>query len=145
MLSNTAAQIAPPELWNARIDAVDKGGMAAIVAAVLARWFTAPFLAAGGAALAAMRAMLDACPAQGYTAACAAVRDMDQRAAVARITAPTLVIAGTHDLATSPAEGRFLADAIPGARYAELSAAHLSNVEQPERLTELVLRFLAGE
>ena len=145
MLSNTAAQIAPPELWNARIDAVGKGGMAAIVDAVLARWFTAPFVAAGGAALAAMRAMLLACPAQGYMAACAAVRDMDQRAAVARITAPTLVIAGTEDLATPPAAGRFLADAIPGARYVELPAAHIANVEQPRALHRLVLRFLAGE
>jgi 3-oxoadipate enol-lactonase len=77
VLSNTAAQIAPPELWNARIDAVDRGGMTAIVDAVLARWFTAPFLAAGGAALAAMRAMLLACPAQGYIAACAASRRGD--------------------------------------------------------------------
>lgn len=145
VLSNTAAQIAPPELWNARIDAVDKGGMAAVVDAVLARWFTAPFVAAGGAALVAMRAMLLACPAQGYMAACAAVRDMDQRAAVARIIAPTLVIAGTDDLATPPAAGRFLAEAIPGARYAELPAAHIANVEQPERYTDLVLRFLAGE
>jgi pimeloyl-ACP methyl ester carboxylesterase len=70
---------------------------------------------------------------------------MDQRAAVARITAPTLVIAGTGDLATPPAAGRFLADAIPGARYVELPAAHIANVEQPERYADLVLRFLAGE
>ena len=45
---------------------------------------------------------------------------MDQRDDVARIRAPTLVIAGTHDAATPPADGRFLAERIAGARYVEL-------------------------
>ena len=38
-----------------------------------------------------------------------------------------------------------LADAIPGARYLELEAAHLSNREQPARFTEALLDFLGGD
>ena len=34
---NTAARIGPPEVWNTRIENVRKGGMPAIVDAVLAR------------------------------------------------------------------------------------------------------------
>ncbi len=142
VLCNTAALIGPAELWDKRIAAVREGGMAAIADAVIARWFTEAFVAAHPEAVAPVRRVLEACTPEGYTAACAAVRDMDQREAVAAITVATLVIAGAHDLATPPADGRFLAERIPGARYLELEAAHLSNIEAEERFTEGVLGFL---
>jgi 3-oxoadipate enol-lactonase len=143
MLCNTSALIGPPEVWNARIDAVRSGGMAAIVDAVLARWFTAAFLARATDAVAQTRAMLLGTPADGYVASCAAVRDMDQRESAARIAVPTLVIAGTHDVATPPADGRFLAERIKGARYVELPAAHLSNLEAAPAFTGALTEFLA--
>ncbi len=143
-LCNTAALIGPPETWNARIDAVREGGMAAIAEAVLARWFTAEFLAAAPDAVAATRTMLLATPAQGYVAACAAVRDMDQRESAARISVPTLVISGAHDVATPPADGRFLAASIPGAQYVELAAAHLSNLEAAPAFTGALTAFLSA-
>lgn len=143
-LANTAARIAPPELWNARIDKVTAGGMASISEAVLARWFTAGFLARETAAVAAMKAMLEATPAAGYIACCAAVRDLDLRADIARIAAPTLVIAGTQDLATPPADGAFLASRIPGARLIELDAGHLSSIEQSAAFTAALLAHLTA-
>jgi 3-oxoadipate enol-lactonase len=142
VLCNTAAQIGTPDVWNTRIDAVNKGGMSAIVDGVLARWYTAPFIASASDALEATREMLLTTPAAGYVASCAAVRDMDLRDSTARIAVPTLVIAGTHDLVTSPANGRFLADHIAGAHYAELPAAHLSNIEAPTAFTAAVIEFL---
>ena len=78
----------------------------------------------------------------GYSASCAAVRDMDQREQVGAIFAPTLVIAGRQDMATPPADGHFLADHIPGARYVELNAAHLSNWEMAQAFTTHVCDFL---
>ncbi|HXH02116.1 MAG TPA: 3-oxoadipate enol-lactonase [Candidatus Competibacteraceae bacterium] len=145
VLCNTAACIPPAELWNARIEAVHQGGMAAIAEAVIGRWFTPVFRAQAPAVVERVRRTLEATPAEGYVACCAAVRDMDQRAAVARITAPTLVVAGTHDTATPPADGRFLAERIAGARYLELEAAHLSNLEAETRFTEGVLTFLTEQ
>lgn len=143
VLCNTAAYMDARDAYNARIDAVNKGGMAAVVDGVIARWYTAQFIAAAPDAIAATRAMLLTTPAAGYAASCAAVRDMDQRASIPRIAAPTLVIAGKHDLATPPAEGRFLAERIPGARYVELDAAHLSNVEAQVAFTSALTDFLA--
>jgi 3-oxoadipate enol-lactonase len=52
------------------------------------------------------------------------------------------VIAGTHDPATPPADGRFLAQQIPGARYVELNAAHLSNIEDQDRFNSELAAFL---
>jgi 3-oxoadipate enol-lactonase len=141
-LANTAARIGPPDNWNARIEKVRAGGMAAISQAVLERWFTPEFRAKHPDRITAMRQMLERSPAEGYVACCAAVRDMDQRDAVAGIGAPTLVIAGTHDAATPPADGRFVAEHIAGARYVELDAAHLSNIEAGARFTDALLSFL---
>jgi pimeloyl-ACP methyl ester carboxylesterase len=52
-------------------------------------------------------------------------------------------VAGRDDAATSPAQGRALAEAIPGARYVELPAAHLSNIEAARAFTAELTGFLA--
>lgn len=142
VLSNTAAHMPPPEAWNTRIDKVKREGMAAIVPMVLERWFTPGFVARAPQQVEPVRAMLLRTPVAGYVASCAAVRDMDQRGALAAIAVPTLVIAGSHDSSTPPADGRYLAQQIPGARYLELDAAHLSNLEQADRFTDAVTGFL---
>jgi len=142
VLANTAGQIGTADVWNARIDAVAHGGMAAIAEAVIGRWYTPAFVAADPAAIERTRRMLLASPAMGYIASCAAVRDMDQRASAGRIAVPTLVISGADDPATPPSAGRFLAENIPGARYVELAASHLSNVEAAAAFTAAVTEFL---
>ncbi len=142
-LANTAARIGPPELWNARIETVRTGGLGAISQAVIERWFTPAFRARVPEIVDATRRMLERAPAEGYVACCAAVRDTDLRDALAAVRTPTLVIAGAHDVATPPTEGRSLAERIPGARYVELDAAHLSNIEAEARFNEALLSFLA--
>jgi 3-oxoadipate enol-lactonase len=144
VLCNTAAQIGTPDIWNTRIDAVNKGGMAAIVDGVLARWYTAPFIASAPDAIEATREMLLTTPAAGYVASCAAVRDMNQRDSTSRIAVPTLIVVGTNDMVTTPADGRFLAEHIAGAYFAELAAAHLSNVEAPAAFTSALIGFLGS-
>jgi 3-oxoadipate enol-lactonase len=52
------------------------------------------------------------------------------------------VISGTHDVATTPTDGRFLAEHIAGARYVELNAAHLSNIETSDRVNTELNSFL---
>lgn len=142
VLCNTAAKIGTAEQWDLRIARVELAGTVSVAEAVLERWFTPEFMAARPDVVGAARATLESTSAAGYAASCAAVRDMDQRAAIADIRLPTLVIAGTHDLATPPAAGREVARNIPGARYLELDAAHLSNLEQAEQFTAALLEFL---
>jgi len=67
-----------------------------------------------------------------------------QRETIAAIRAPTLVITGAKDPVTPPAEGRFLAERIPGAQYAEIGGAHLCNLESPEPFNSHLIRFLAA-
>jgi len=145
VLANTAARISTAASWNTRIDGALRGGMAPLVAASVQRWFTPAFASAAGAGLDGLRAVLAGLDARGYAANCAALRDADLREAVGAIPVPVLVIAGSADLSTPPAAGRALADAIAGARYVELEAAHLSSFEQPARFTDALRDFLGAE
>lgn len=142
VLCNTAAKIGDAKGWNSRIEAVRNGGMKSVSAAVIERWFSAAFRAKSPEVVAATQSMLESANLDGYIANCAAVRDFDARETIAAIRVPTLVISGTHDPATTPADGRYLAENISGARYVELNAAHLSNIEDRERFTSEVSSFL---
>jgi 3-oxoadipate enol-lactonase len=144
VLCNTAAKIGTVETWNARIEAIRKDGMKPMAAAVVERWFTAAFREKDRATVARTQKMLEEANPEGYAANCAAVRDFDFRERLGEIRKTSLVISGKHDPATTPADGRFLAEHIAGARYAELNAAHLSNIEDGERFTKEVSTFLNG-
>jgi 3-oxoadipate enol-lactonase len=144
VLCNTGAIIGTSEAWNARIEAVRKGGTKAVSAAVIERWFTASFRANQPAEISKIQQALESISPEGYAGCCAAVRDFDCREKLSAIQTPTLVIAGAHDPATPPADGRFVAEKIPGARYVELEAAHLSNIEDRDRFIQELGKFLGA-
>ncbi len=143
-LCNTAALIGPADRWNTRIEAVRSRGMDSIATGVLGGWCTAEFVARAPEEMQRLRAVLVATPPAGYIACCEAVRDADQREAAAQIRIPTLVLSGTYDQATPPADARFLAKTIAGARYIELPAAHLSNIEAAEDFSAALRRFMSA-
>jgi len=72
VLCNTALRIGSVERWNARIDAVNRGGVSGIADALMEVWFTPGFRAAAADTVQRMRAMLIASSAEGYVASCAA-------------------------------------------------------------------------
>ena len=141
-LCNTAARMGPPQFWDARIEAVRRDGMDVMSAPIIARWFTPAFFAKAPQTVETLRQTLARMPADGYIACCEAIRDMDQRATTHDIRARTLVIAGSLDAAATPADGRYLAETIPDARYLELPTAHLSNIEAPDAFSDALVRFL---
>jgi len=144
VLCNTGAKIGNIEGWNARIESIRSGGMKSLAPAVIERWFTAEFRAREAEKVAAVQTMLEDTSLEGYIANCEAVRDFDYRERVDKIALPTLVVAGAADVATPPEEGRFIAEHIAGARFLQLNAAHLSNIEDEARFTSEVGAFLAG-
>jgi 3-oxoadipate enol-lactonase len=143
-LANTGARIGAAEMWNARIDAVRSGGTASIAPAVLARFFSPQLLEQPTPMIAQVRTTFEATSTEGYVASCAAVRDADLRRALQRIRAPTLVIAGSGDLSTPPADARFIAGHVAGAHYVELPATHLSNIQAAPAFTQALVQFLTG-
>jgi len=142
VLSNTAARIGSAESWSARIEAVSQSGLETLAPALVERWLSAGFRAADPGLTQVLVDMLRRTSNDGYSANCAALRDANLRGRLGEIKAPTLVIAGTQDPATTPQNGRDLAAGIAGARYVELDTSHISNWEQPEAYTRAVADFL---
>lgn len=72
-----------------------------------------------------------------------AMRDFDRQAALADIHVPTLLVGGQHDRVSPPARMQAMAQAIGGARYAELpGAGHLPHLEHPDAFDALLIDFL---
>ncbi len=141
ILSNTSPYFGP-EAWAQRIGLVKQGGMAAIVDMVMGRFFSPAFMERGDERyLTVRRGFLSTDPG-GYIGCGAAIRDMDQRASLSRIKAPTLVVVGKRDLATTPETGQAIAKALPGAQYVELPCAHLPPPECPDAYVDAICSFL---
>lgn len=142
----TSAQLGPPENWAQRAATVRAEGTAAVADAVVARWLTDKRRAADPQTTDYLRQMIADTPADGYAACCDAIRDMDQRADLASITAPTLLIAATDDPSTPPVHLHDIAAGIAGARLIEIpECAHMASIEQPEAVTAALLEhFMAA-
>ena len=74
-----------------------------------------------------------------------AMRDRpDATELLARLAAPTLVLAGVEDAITPPAESETMAAAIPGARYVPIPATgHLTPMERPGAVAAALAEFFA--
>lgn len=142
VLCNTVPKFGTPDLWNTRIQNVQRGGMKAVANSVIERWFTPDFRSSHSAEVQKVLDMLQNANPQGYIACCAAVRDADLKQLLKDISVPSLVVAGTVDPAAPPAEGHALSESISGAAYLELEASHLSNIEARDAFNRQVLQFL---
>ena len=142
VITNTSSYFPDKTAWNERLKLVQEKGIAAFAAPNMTRWFTKGFLERAPQTVARIQEMFAATPLEGYLACGAAVRDMDHRELLPKISVPTLVIAGKHDGATPPEANEYISKHIAGAKFALVDAAHLSNVEQPEAYTAAVLGFL---
>jgi len=145
VLANTSCHYPIKEPWNERIAAVAASGLASLLDPMMGRWFSQGFIEAAPGTIARMKAMMLATPAAGYIANCEAVRDMDHRDILGRITAPTLIIAGRHDVATPVAAAEYIRARIPGAALTLLDAGHISNIEQASDFTAEVMGFLMAK
>jgi 3-oxoadipate enol-lactonase len=143
ILANTAAYMGPTELWNGRIETAHRRGMEALVEPTIERWFPEHFRRAAPATMDRIRAMILRTPVEGYQGCCAAIRDMDQRESIRNIANPVLVVIGSRDPATTPADGALIAASIRHAKTVVLDAAHISNIEQPAAFASTVLDFLS--
>jgi 3-oxoadipate enol-lactonase/4-carboxymuconolactone decarboxylase len=137
----TTAYLPPAQNWIDRAATVRfTGGTEVIADVVVARWVTPGLAARDPELVGRLRGMLTSTDAESYAQCCEAIASMDQRADLARIAAPTLVIGANQDPATPPDHQRTIAAGIPGARLEWLEdCAHIATVEQPARVAALLL------
>ena len=141
VLSNTAAKIGQPEMWQSRIDAVRKGGIASLSDAVMERWFGRDFHATADMQL--WKAMLERQPAEGYIGCSAAISGTDFYTPTSGLRLPTLGIAGSEDGSTPPDLVRETVDLIPGSKFELIrKAGHLPCVENPTEYARILGTFM---
>jgi 3-oxoadipate enol-lactonase len=84
-------------------------------------------------------------PAAALRAACTMLVTHDTRSRLPGVTCPTLVVVGEHDEETPLEYAEVIAALVPQARLEVVpGAGHLANLEQPERVNEIVRTFWKG-
>lgn len=91
-----------------------------------------------------VKAMVTRTPVTGLVGALSAMRDRpDSTALLAGIDVPTLVVVGSEDEVTPPAQARAMASAIPAAALTTIpGAGHLSPLEAPTAVSRVIAEFL---
>jgi 3-oxoadipate enol-lactonase len=144
VLCDTAHRIGTQDFWNARLTAVEAGGIEAIADGVMALWFSKDYHRTSPDAVAGWRAMVTRTPAEGYLMACRAIRDADLTEQASRIAVSTVCIVGDEDGSTPVALVRELSTLIPGAKFEVIGGAgHLPCIEKPEALRKLIESHVA--
>ena len=130
-------------MWDDRIHTAETGGMEPLVEPTLARWFTEPFRQKGSPVLDQVRTMIRTTPPRGYMGCCHAIAALNLTDHLKAITLPTLIIVGEDDPATPVAASHVIHEQVRGSELVILkSAAHLSNLEQPEAFNQALTAFL---
>ena len=143
VLSNTAAKIGNPKLWQDRIDFIRANGIAAASDEVMKRWFGKGFYATPQ--MTPWQQMLEATAVEGYCGVCSAIAGTDFYTPTSGLRIPTLGIAGSEDGATPPDLVRETVDLIPGSQFALMrKAGHLPCVEDPETYAGHLNSFLSA-
>ena len=141
----TSAYLPPAQAWELRAARVRSAGLAAISQQVAGRWFTPGFHERDPATVAAFVATLESVTPEGYAGCCEAIAGMDLRSSLARISAPTLVIAGEQDPATPPWHGAQVASGLACSQLRVIrGAAHLASVSHPGEVTAALMAHLTG-
>jgi len=142
-LCDTSCEMSPRGLWDDRIAMAREKGIPGMVDATIQRWFTAPFIQHAPQDIQKVRAMIQGTSLEGYIGCGNAIRDMSQATMLLKVRAPTMVLTGRQDPATTVDQGNVIHRLIHRSRMVVIEdAAHLSNVEQPERFNRVVRGFI---
>lgn len=126
--------------WDDRIAAVGAGGMQAILAGTMARWFTpacAPEIIARASAM-----VLNTSPA-GYVGCARALQGLDYLKDLGRMRLPVMYIVGAEDLGAPKEAMAAMAAVTPGANLTVLPGlAHIPNMEDPAAFASALAGWL---
>ena len=144
VLADTTSRRPPggEQMWADRVKLARDQGMEGVVEGTLGRWFTEPYRNTHKDVMARISQDIRNTPLEGFAGCCEAIGNLDVLDRLKEIDCPTLVIVGEQDHGTPPAAAKVIQENIRGAELVIIpSAAHLSNVEQPEAFTKALTSF----
>ncbi|GHA75326.1 alpha/beta fold hydrolase [Streptomyces termitum] len=141
----TAPRFGTADEFRQRGVMVRTNGLEPVARTAPEQWFTPHFAANQPAIVDWAVQMVRTTDAGCYVAACEALAVFDVRAALGSIGVPALVLVGSEDRVTGPAEARTLVAGIADAKLAVVpGASHLAPVEQPAAVTDLLLEHFSA-
>lgn len=134
------------QVWTDRLERIEADGVAPLHDVMMARWFTPESLERRPPGVDLMHAATLAYPTPLFVAIGRLIRDIATTGQLHEITAPTLIIAGALDPATTPAMSEVIHDHIPNSELVMIEGAgHISPVERPDAFNAALLDFLAKQ
>ena len=128
---------------RARAAAARDGGMAAVLASTLRRWFTDATTARRPDLIDRVSKTLLADDPLVHAAMWDMISALDLVAQLGRIGCPTLILVGEHDPSSPPAAARVLQENIAGAEMHVIpDASHMAPLERPEVVNAYLVEFL---
>lgn len=146
VLADTTSRRPPnaAQMWGERVAMARANGMAGVLDSTLARWFTDGYRNTRRDVMARIGEQILSTPVDGFAGACAAIAKVDTLDRLKEIRCPVLIIVGDQDHGTPPEMARAIHENLPGSELRVIpSAAHLSNVEQPDVFNQALAAFLA--
>ncbi|MFE6778984.1 alpha/beta fold hydrolase [Streptomyces sp. NPDC057702] len=144
-LISSSPRFGTADAWRQRGVVIRTNGLDPIARTAPERWFTSGFATAQPAIVEWSVQMVRTTDPGCYIAACEALAAFDIRSQLGQIGVPTLVLVGADDQVAPPADARVLVAGIPDARLALVpGTSHLTPVEQPAAVTDLLVRHFAS-
>ena len=130
-------------VWVDRIKTVEAQGMEPMVEPTLARWFTDSFRKSQPEVVERIAGAIRGTPVPGFVGCCHAIPKINLTARLKEIRCPTQIIVGKDDPGTPVSMAEEIHQAMPGSELVIIpSAAHLSNLEQPDVFNQALAAFL---
>jgi 3-oxoadipate enol-lactonase len=146
ILANTVSRT-PPEgqaLWDQRIEAIRKDGVEGQVQPTLERWLSPAFRRRDPETTKWVADLIRATPATGFIGCARAIQKLDYTDQLARITLPTLIIAGEKDAGSPVSAAQAIHDQIKGSQLAIIpDCQHQTPIEAPDAFNRIVDSFLS--
>lgn len=141
ILSNTAAKIGRPEMWQDRIALIKDKSLPATTDDLMEKWFGRDMRYSPLRTTTQDR--VNATDPSGYIGCCHAIAGTDFYTPTGGLRLPTLGIAGSEDGSTPADLVRETTDLIPGSQFKLMRrAGHMAVIEQPETYAQHVTEFL---
>jgi 3-oxoadipate enol-lactonase len=145
VVCSTSAHLDAASFWRDRAETARRHGLEPVADVIVGRWFTSTFARVHADIVTDARAMIVSTDPRSYARYAELLADLDLRASLGRIRAPTLVVMGDQDEAIPPDHGESIAASVATASSVRLEgAAHLLTLEGPSAFGDLLMRHLGG-
>jgi 3-oxoadipate enol-lactonase len=144
VLANTTPFIPNKPVWDELAGKAQAEGMAEIARSTITSWLSDGYRAAAPEQVDLLVGYMAEMPVAGYVGNTKVLRDVDLRAALGRITAPTLVIGGAED-GPRGASLPVITSGVQNGRSVVLpNAAHLSHLENTTAFNDAIGEHLSA-